>query len=446
MPIRSINLTNFKSINELNIEIEKKSQVICFVGENGSSKTSLLSLIVDSIIPNQGISFPDYNPKDGKRFRSISMQEIDVEESHYTFDLKYISNPTTEISYNRAVYKEVKSNNNTNKFNDENWNNVPLNHFHNEKTLPSLNNAKNYLLNNIFLFRPSYRYEPDFLEINQLNENFYFHVSTKKNNSTDYPFPFKVAYSGYDLESLLIELFLDTHIGYKDSANAFAWIPKILNKVTNKDYGSFQISRHPYRQLWSSTKGPIISLSQGELDLLVTLTSIVTRQLYIFNENPNLEEEYKNFTEIPGLVIIDEVDLHLHPKAQENYLKVLTSCFKNIQFLVTTHSPFVIRGLPKESIVVQLPSGNIIEEDFSLMDIDSITNRIFNYDGRFSDDVENDLKLFKQLISNQDKEQNIESLIEIYNKYKTSLPIMNELDTFLSIFSTPNLTNQIMGE
>jgi len=172
----------------------------------------------------------------------------------------------------------------------------------------------------------------------------------------------------------------------------------------------------------------------------------VTRQLYIYNENPNIEEKYNNFTEIPGLVIIDEVDLHLHPKAQENYLKVLTSCFKNIQFLVTTHSPFVVRGLPKDSIVVQLPSGNIIEEDFSLMDIDSITSKIFNYDGRFSDEIESDLKIFKELISNQNKEENLKKLIEIYNKYKKSSSIMNELDTFLSIFSPPNLTKQIMGE
>ncbi|MBV6578936.1 hypothetical protein JL978_18585, partial [Acinetobacter baumannii] len=141
------------------------------------------------------------------------------------------------------------------------------------------------------------------------------------------------------------------------------------------------------------------------------------------------------------------VDLHLHPRAQETYIETLTSMFKNVQFLVTTHSPFVIRGLPEDSIVIQLPTGITIKESFSMMDIDSITNFIFNYDGRFSIEVENDLKIFKKMISQfNQQDNNLHYLSNMYKKYRSSPSIINELDTYLSIFSSPDFTIKITGE
>lgn len=446
MPIKSIQINNFKSISNLELNINKNQKVICFVGENGSSKTSLLSLIVDTIITHQSISFPDYDPNNGKRFRSVSQQEIGEATDRYQYNLEYISNDEHIINYKRIVFNKKKTTENSEIFQNSDDIFILDNNFHGEKNTPELNKSNNYFRENIFLFRPSYRYEADALEINSTDENFNFQVNTKKED-VDYPFPFKISHSGYNIENLIIELFLDMHIGYQDSGSAFTLIPKILNKITNKDYGNFQISRHPYRRLWSSTKGIITSLSQGELDLLVTITSIIARQLHIYNENSFIKNKYNNFQDIPGLVIIDEVDLHLHPKAQETYIKTLTSIFKNIQFLVTTHSPFVIRGLPEESIVIQLPTGLTIKESFSMMDIDSITNLIFNYDGRFSLDVESDLKLFKNMISQtNEQDDNLQLLANIYKKYKSSPSIINELDTYLSIFSSPDFTQKIIGD
>jgi predicted ATP-binding protein involved in virulence len=101
---------------------------------------------------------------------------------------------------------------------------------------------------------------------------------------------------------------------------------------------------------------------------------------------------------VPGIVLIDEVDLHLHPKAQEKYLQVLTQIFPNIQFIVTTHSPFVIRGLPANSKVVNLPSGRVFDENFAAMDIDSITNIIFGYEGGFSSETKTKLETFKKML------------------------------------------------
>ena len=53
-----------------------------------------------------------------------------------------------------------------------------------------------------------------------------------------------------------------------------------------------------------------------------------------------------------GIVLIDEVDLHLHPSWQRNAIPQLTRVFPNLQFIVTTHSPVVLGGVPDAPIGV----------------------------------------------------------------------------------------------
>lgn len=57
-------------------------------------------------------------------------------------------------------------------------------------------------------------------------------------------------------------------------------------------------------------------------------------------------------TKTPGIVLIDEVDLHLHPAWQQRILNALISTFPEIQFIVTTHSPQVVSTVKNERIRV----------------------------------------------------------------------------------------------
>lgn len=54
----------------------------------------------------------------------------------------------------------------------------------------------------------------------------------------------------------------------------------------------------------------------------------------------------------PGIVMIDELELYLHPRWQMHILEDLQRAFPNIQFIVTTHSPFIIQSVKKENLVV----------------------------------------------------------------------------------------------
>lgn len=66
--------------------------------------------------------------------------------------------------------------------------------------------------------------------------------------------------------------------------------------------------------------------------------------------NPQLKERI--LQETPGIVLIDEIELHLHPAWQQQVLPVLQKIFPNIQFIITTHSPQVVSSVPAECIRV----------------------------------------------------------------------------------------------
>lgn len=53
----------------------------------------------------------------------------------------------------------------------------------------------------------------------------------------------------------------------------------------------------------------------------------------------------------PGVVIIDEVDLYLHPHWQRHILRDLSTAFPQIQFIVSTHSPFIVQSLDRDQLI-----------------------------------------------------------------------------------------------
>lgn len=118
-----------------------------------------------------------------------------------------------------------------------------------------------------------------------------------------------------------------------------------------------------------NTELNVLQLSDGEKCLLA-LVGDLARRLSLLNtdkENP-LEGE--------GVVLIDEIDLHLHPKWQRSVVASLERTFPNCQFIITTHSPQVVGELPPESVLLLrdgvflghaerslgLSSGEVLEE------------------------------------------------------------------------------------
>lgn len=87
-------------------------------------------------------------------------------------------------------------------------------------------------------------------------------------------------------------------------------------------------------------------LSDGERAFLAVLGDLVRR---LALANPKLDDPLLGH----GIVLIDELELHLHPRWQREVVEKLRATFPNIQFIATTHSPFIIQSLrPGELITL----------------------------------------------------------------------------------------------
>lgn len=92
---------------------------------------------------------------------------------------------------------------------------------------------------------------------------------------------------------------------------------------------------------------PFRMLSDGQREIVGLVADIAHRAAVL---NPHLEENAPRESE--GIVLIDELDLHLHPKWQRKIVADLRRTFPKIQFFATTHSPFILQSLlPKDRLI-----------------------------------------------------------------------------------------------
>lgn len=82
----------------------------------------------------------------------------------------------------------------------------------------------------------------------------------------------------------------------------------------------------------------------------------------------------------PGIVLIDEIDLFLHPLWQKRILDDLQKAFPNIQFIVTTHSPFIVQSVTKDHLLV-LDDVEVSEDEPNMKSIEDIAEEEMNMQG-----------------------------------------------------------------
>lgn len=121
------------------------------------------------------------------------------------------------------------------------------------------------------------------------------------------------------------------------------------------DFSELDLSLNPLDLIMKKNGIPlsVLQLSQGEKSLLALVADMARRMTLL---NPKRE----NPLEGNGIVLIDEIDLHLHPSWQQLIIPRLTNVFPNIQFILTTHSPQVLTTVQSSDIRI-LNDGKINE-------------------------------------------------------------------------------------
>ena len=159
---------------------------------------------------------------------------------------------------------------------------------------------------------------------------------------------------------VIIKQIIKDEIGQKK--NSYKSEGKELKAVTKAieefipGYSALQVKRIPRPHI-SINKGKenfnLDQLSDGEKNL-ITLVGDIARKLSI--ANPNSKEPLKG----EGIILIDEIDLHLHPQWQRLMIPQLTNLFPNCQFIVTTHSPQVISHVKHENLFLLKSNNNTL--------------------------------------------------------------------------------------
>ena len=99
---------------------------------------------------------------------------------------------------------------------------------------------------------------------------------------------------------------------------------------------------------------------------------------------------------MPGIVFIDEIETHLHIELQRNVMTILETFFPNIQFVVTTHSPFIISSMDK-AVIYDLENKTLVKDGLSNVPYDGIVEGYFGADA-LSNKLREKFERYKALV------------------------------------------------
>ena len=178
--------------------------------------------------------------------------------------------------------------------------------------------------------------------------------------------------------------------GYKTSIDPRISFPALFRWLAHEKYVALQNKeeRHPFRVVKEAMRSclegcasldydvdattlmvkmergeelPYSLLSDGQRAMLALVADIAVKAALL---NPQLDEAVLLDTD--GVVLIDELDLHLHPRWQRHVVSDLKRTFPKIQFFASTHSPQVIGETPHEEIILLKNDGTWTRPEVSI--------------------------------------------------------------------------------
>ena len=168
----------------------------------------------------------------------------------------------------------------------------------------------------------------------------------------------------------------------------------------------------------------IDQLSDGERGVLALVFDLARR---LSQANPSLDDP---LSEGHAVVLIDELDLHLHPKWQRQIVHNLTRTFPQCQFIATTHSPQVIGEVPHERIHI-MADGDVYPPPYSFgVDSSRVLEEIMDTDPRATK-VKELLSNVSQVIGKEQFDQARSLLDQLDNQLKHEDPEVTRLRTLL---------------
>lgn len=136
--------------------------------------------------------------------------------------------------------------------------------------------------------------------------------------------------------------------------------------------------------------------------------------------------EHQNNYDLEGIVLIDEIETHLHVELQKNILPILTEMFPNLQFILTTHSPFILNSA-ENSVVYDLEKRILVENGLTNLPYDGIVEGYFDAD-TLSQQLRDKFERYKQLTLKTEWTNEEYAEVEALEMYLDEIPDYLALD------------------
>ncbi len=160
------------------------------------------------------------------------------------------------------------------------------------------------------------------------------------------------------------------------------------------------------------------SLSSGYSAVLDIVVDLIMRM----EKTSNRKFEY----DMAGIVLIDEIETHLHLELQKNIMNLLTSIFPNIQFIITTHSPFILNS-SNNAVIYDLENHILIQNGLTDVPYKGIVEGYFNVDS-LSKELHEKFEKYKELVKKESLEDEDFAEIARLQIYLEEIPDYLALD------------------
>ncbi|OMP80647.1 AAA family ATPase [[Flexibacter] sp. ATCC 35208] len=384
--ISSISINEVRNTKELEIPIssdERKHLII--TGRNGSGKTSLLVELqkyLSAVIQESNISFL---ANVIRRRDYLIYEKNEVIKNHtpesmssYTTEIEAVNKEIkalTGVSISFNHFNEILSNFNSGKFIVASFDSKRNSKFNVPSGINKIKFKRNY--------NPREHVGADFIQyIVNLKADRSF---ARDENETDVVREVDSWFANF--ERNLAELFSDPQL-------------KLSFDRKNYNFNVLETGKEPYN---------LNQLSDGYSAVLSIITELLLR----------MESSGAKSYDVEGIVLIDEIETHLHIELQKKVLPFLTTFFPKLQFIITTHSPFVISSI--ENAVICDLEKRIVTDDLSGYSYDTLIESYFEAD-KYSSILKKKIAEFEYLSSKEELDEKERDQLRELRKYIDDVP------------------------
>ncbi len=400
MYFKKIEIENAGPIAHLSIDFPKTDsgspKPLVIVGENGTGKTILLSYLVNTLIAAKQHAFDDAEVEHGKVYKYRSPQYIRAGE-HYSYGRADFGNGQYVEEWQLDVQKSQFENTYTFTPSKKTWTTIPESESSHFRSSMSNNEqaAKELFDKKCCLYFPVNRFEePAWLNLDNLKDRATYtelkHINRYSNRNIVSTSPLKTNRNwlldlifdrqAFEINTTSMQLpvgpnqeltNLSIFAGFQGQSSRIYQAVLQLLRTTLRVDGVIRLGAGDRRNRQ-------ISILKDEAPWIPNIFQLSTGEVLLLNLFLSTMRDYdlsggslENLSDIRGIVIIDEIDAHLHTRHQKEILPDLIASFPNVQFIVTTHSPLFLLGMEEKFGVnglkiINMPDGEVVSaSDFT---------------------------------------------------------------------------------